>query len=88
MAKHALVFMLTAINCRFKLPIAYFFTCGTSANEKAKFISALLLNLNDKNIDVRCLTFDGPAVSRIPSKLDVISLLVLIICKFNRKMLL
>lgn len=63
MAKYALVFMLSAINCRLKLPVAYFLTASTNASDKSSFISALLLNLYRKDIDVRCITFDGPVVS-------------------------
>lgn len=60
-ADKALVYMLTSVTGTFKIPIAYFFVKGTTAADKANFISALLLLLYEQyEIKVICITFDGP----------------------------
>lgn len=80
-AKNALVFMITAINGYFKIPVAYFFVTGTAAEQKASFISILISILYANGIDIRCMTFDGLQVGFL-SSLSMLSILNLSISSF------
>jgi len=59
LANEVLAFILVAINHRFKLPIAYYFTEKLNGHEKAKLLKTVLCALYEKNIDVISITFDG-----------------------------
>ncbi|KYN08274.1 THAP domain-containing protein 9 [Cyphomyrmex costatus] len=52
---------LVAINDKFKLPIAYYFTDQLNGHEKAKLLKTALCALYENNIDVVSITFDGAA---------------------------
>lgn len=62
-AKEALVFLLVGVNAHWKLPVAYFFLNGISANEKANVIVQLLEYLYDTGAIIKSLTFDGTATN-------------------------
>ena len=58
-AKEVLVFLVNAINDRFKIPVAYYFVNGLSACEKANIINEVLVFLDDADIVISSITFDG-----------------------------
>jgi hypothetical protein len=63
-AKEALVFLLVALNCRWKLPVGYFLLNGLKASEKANLILECLRRIGQcDNIKVSSLTFDGTATN-------------------------
>lgn len=58
-AKDALVFMVTGVNEKFKLPIGYVFINGLKAGEKAALVQEALLLLNRSGVKTIGMTFDG-----------------------------
>lgn len=58
-AREVLVFLLVAINDHFKIPVAYFFINGLSAEEKANLVTNVFEYLHYTGIIVTSLTFDG-----------------------------
>lgn len=69
-AKEALVFLITAINGAWKIPVAYFFTAGLSGEQKANLVTQCLELLHTTGIEVTSLTFDGcPAHISMAKKL-------------------
>lgn len=58
-AKEAWVFMLSAINGHWKIPIGYFLINGLGASERANFINVALDYVADIGLEVVSLTFDG-----------------------------
>lgn len=63
-AKEALVFLITGVNCRWKIPIAYFLVSGLSAQQKAYLVKGCLTMLAKINVIITSLTFDGTATNR------------------------
>lgn len=59
LAKEALVFMITGVNDKFKIPVAYFLTIGLKANEKAALIRETILFVCKTGVKVVGMTFDG-----------------------------
>lgn len=55
----ALVFMVMALNKRFKVPIGYFLTNGTNAHQKVNLVLQAIQLCHENNITVKALTFDG-----------------------------
>lgn len=76
-ASETLVFMLTAINDNFRLPIAYYFvTKKINATTKMNLLYSVLDALIDCGVEVKTITFDGlktnPAMCRLMgANLDV-----------------
>lgn len=68
----ALVFMLTGVNEKFKLPIGYFFINTLTSVEKAALVQEILLLLNRyTGIKTIALTFDGlPANKKMCQDID------------------
>lgn len=60
-ATKALVFMVVGINSKWKVPVAYFLTESSSAEEKATLVRGCLLQLESTGILIKSLTFDGDA---------------------------
>lgn len=58
-AKEALVYVLTGINERWKIPVAYFFIKGMTTTEKARVTKRVLKSVVETGIHVLGLTFDG-----------------------------
>lgn len=58
-AKEALVFLVNAINDRFKAPVAYFLINGIKSQELAYLVDDVLFFLESNGIDVISITFDG-----------------------------
>lgn len=58
-AKEALVFLVNAVNDHFKIPVAYYFVHGLNANEKCNIVQEVLIFLNQADIEISSLTFDG-----------------------------
>lgn len=59
LAKEALVFMVTGVNEKFKIPIAYFLIAGLKANEKAALIRNTILLAGKSGIKIVGLVYDG-----------------------------
>ena len=60
-ATDALVFMLTCVNSRFKLPIGYFLIKSLTGEERANLVNICFDKLNSIEARVMSLTSDGPA---------------------------
>lgn len=58
-AKEALVFMLVVVNDHWNIPVGYFLLNGLSGAEKANLINKCLNFLQESEITVSCLIFDG-----------------------------
>lgn len=58
-AKEALVYMVTGINEKFKIPVAYFLLSGLKSPEKAALTQEVILRVTKAGIKVVGLTFDG-----------------------------
>lgn len=59
LAKEALVFMITGINEKFKIPVAYFLIAGLKANEKAALIRNVILLAGKSGVKIVGLGYDG-----------------------------
>lgn len=71
LAKEALVFLVSGVNEKFKIPIGYFFINGLSSSEKAALIQEALLLLSRSGVKIIGLTFDGlPANSTACKEID------------------
>lgn len=62
-AKEALVFLVVAVNDHFKIPVAYYFVNSLNATEKANIVKEVLIFLNEADIEISSLTFDGNATN-------------------------
>lgn len=58
-AKEALVFLITGITEKFKIPVAYFLIAGLKADEKSALIREVILFVSKTGIKVVGMTFDG-----------------------------
>lgn len=67
-ANDALVFMISGVEKKFKIPIAYFLTTGLTADEKAAIVNEGLIRLSEIGIEIVAMTFDGH-----PSNLAVLN---------------
>jgi hypothetical protein len=75
-AKEALVFMVVALNCSWKMQVGYFLIDGLPAIERKNLISQCLQKLHSVGVSVESLTFDGAAsniamVKQLGCDLDV-----------------
>lgn len=59
LSKDALVYLVSGVSEDFKIPIAYFFTNGLNAGEKAAILDDALIRLAGINVEVVSITFDG-----------------------------
>lgn len=59
LAKEALLMMISGINEEFKIPIAYFFTCGLCAEEKVAILNEAMRELSKTGIKLASMTSDG-----------------------------
>lgn len=59
MAKEALVYLLTGINERWKILVAYFLVSGLTAEERAEITKKVLEFVASSGVKVIALTFDG-----------------------------
>lgn len=59
LAKEALVFLVSGINSKFKIPVGYFLVAGLKANEKAALIQQVILLAGKSGIKVVGLVYDG-----------------------------
>ncbi|GAB0088164.1 hypothetical protein DMENIID0001_025510 [Sergentomyia squamirostris] len=59
LAKEALVYMVSAINGRWKIPVAYFLSSGVTGKQKADLTNTVLSFLCEAKIKVISFTFDG-----------------------------
>ena len=62
-ASEVLVFMVNAVNMKFRIPVAYFFINSLSAVKKADLLSACIEKINKIGVIISNVTFDGPAVN-------------------------
>ena len=58
-AKASLLFLLTAVNDTWKIPLGYFLIDTVSSTQKANLVKQCLILLHDINAHVICITFDG-----------------------------
>ncbi|KAH9632416.1 hypothetical protein HF086_010809 [Spodoptera exigua] len=58
-AKEALVFLVTAINGAFKIPVGYFLVAGVTGEQRSNLVRQCLELLDETGIEVTSLTFDG-----------------------------
>lgn len=58
-AKEALVFLINAVNDRWKAPVAYYFVNGVDAQTLAHLVEEVIYFLEANSIDVISLTLDG-----------------------------
>lgn len=58
-ANHGLVFMLTALNAHWKVPVAHFLIRSLNAKERANLISLTLRLLHDHDVHTYSCTMDG-----------------------------
>lgn len=59
LAKEALVYLLTGLNERWKIPVAYFYIDGLTSQERAEITQKILNFLAPSGINIIALTFDG-----------------------------
>lgn len=62
-ATEAIVFLVVAVNCRWKLPVAYFLITRLNASEKANLVKGCLSILHNAGVIVTSVTFDGAAAN-------------------------
>lgn len=62
-AKEALVFLVTGVNCNFKVPVAYFLVNGITGRQRADLIVQCLELIEETGIRIISLTFDGCAAN-------------------------
>ena len=60
-ARHVLVYMVICLNGSWKIPIAYYFVDGLSADERKNITENILQKLASINLPVISITCDGPA---------------------------
>lgn len=58
-AKEALIYMVSGVNHKFKLPVAYFFINGLTAEEKASISKEIFEFLKECGVKIIGFTFDG-----------------------------
>ncbi|CAH1981442.1 unnamed protein product [Acanthoscelides obtectus] len=58
-AREALVFMLVALNCSWKIPVGYFLINGLTGAEKANLLEHCLEFVHSSGVTVTSITFDG-----------------------------
>lgn len=60
-ASEVLVFMVNAVNMKFRIPVGYFFINGLSATKKTELLRTCIEKIKDLGIEISNVTFDGPA---------------------------
>lgn len=65
-AKEVLVYLLTCVNQRWKIPVAYYFVNGLTSEERAEITNKVLSFLTNSGVKVIALTFDG-----LPSNINM-----------------
>lgn len=68
-ATSALVFLISAINAKFKIPVAYYLTDTMKAEELAKIIRDILLLVHEAGADSLSIIFNGTRVNLKTAKL-------------------
>ncbi|CAH2109178.1 unnamed protein product [Euphydryas editha] len=58
-AKEVLVFLVTAINAAFKIPVGYFLVAGVTGEQRSNLVKQCLELLHETGIEVTSRTFDG-----------------------------
>lgn len=67
-AKESLVFLVTGINEKFKIPVAYFLTAGVNATEKAALLQQVMLMIGKTGAKVVGMSYDGLATNIAAAK--------------------
>lgn len=62
-AKEALVFLVTAINNNFKVPVGYFLVDGVTGQQRADLVQLCLKLIHSTGVRIVALTFDGCAAN-------------------------
>lgn len=63
LSKEVLLLMVSGISGDFKIPIAYFFTAGLVADEKAAIFHQAIVKLHEIGVTIASFTFDGARVN-------------------------
>ena len=58
-AKEALVFLINAVNDRWKIPVAYFLVDGLNSTEKTDILREVLIFISQVDVTICSVTFDG-----------------------------
>lgn len=58
-AKEVLIYLLTEINERWKIPVVYFLVAGLTANERAEITKKIIDFVTTSGVHIIALTFDG-----------------------------
>lgn len=58
-AKEALVYLITCINERWKIPVAYFFVAELTAEERAEITKKVLKFIAQSGVKIVSIIFDG-----------------------------
>lgn len=71
LAKEALVYLLTGINERWKISVAYFYIDGLTSQERTEITLQILNFIVPSGVNVIALTFDGlPANVKMCTELN------------------
>lgn len=62
-AKEVLVFLITAINNNFKVPVAFFLVDGVTGAQRGELVKQCIERIHDIGIKIVALTFDGCAAN-------------------------
>lgn len=62
-AKEALVFLVTAVNSNFKVPVGFFLVDGVSGEKRADLVKLCLELIHNAGVKIVALTFDGCAAN-------------------------
>lgn len=78
LAKQVIVFMLSGLNRKFQLPIAYHFISSLTQDERRKLLIEIINALHNAGVIVTNLTFDGhpsniPMCNSLGANLDIFS---------------
>lgn len=58
-AREAIVFMVSGLNEKIRIPVAYHFVNSLDASQKAELVKSVLIALIEIGIDITSITFDG-----------------------------
>lgn len=71
LAKEALVYLITGINERWKIPVAYFYIAGLTSQERAEITLQIINFIVPSGVNIIALTFDGlPANIKLCTELN------------------
>lgn len=77
-ANEALVFMVSGLNEKFRIPVGYHFVSKLDATKKAELVKSVLIALIETGVEISSITFDGHPTNKkvckiLGANLDVFS---------------